>query len=441
MDNQKDESKIEDLLDKTDPVTETPSEQPQEPPQAVPAVDPPQQSQQDDDLFAGVSQTPPSPKQKPKKTRNALTGIIVIIVGVAILGGGAFGAAYYYGVLPSFLSDLIPERVEEPVPPTQEDVMVTEQEPTEAMEDVMEEEPESEFGKKLQEAVLERMAGIPIEGFDADILLGVFPILTEQDFDGVEALQGVYRYQGGTLNFILTERPEHSAARAISEKGMETLRAALLQQHQASSDEELIEKISIDHDSDDDRDGLPYRDEILFNTDPNNPDTDHDSFDDGQEIDGGYNPLGEGKGVFTNEQEEIRQQRRDAKRIVNIKQIQTALELYLTTQKTYPAELPGGQSENELGVDITVISDAGVTAGSSQGKIYMGKVPTDPSFVDNGNPCLETSASPCNATYKLGDSSFEILFFLERDSDRYEGGVNRATRDGSITAVTPSVSF
>jgi hypothetical protein len=43
--------------------------------------------------------------------------------------------------------------------------------------------------------------------------------------------------------------------------------------------------------SDDDHDGLPYRDEGTYGTDPNNPDTDGDGWSDGEEIQYETNPL------------------------------------------------------------------------------------------------------------------------------------------------------
>ena len=47
--------------------------------------------------------------------------------------------------------------------------------------------------------------------------------------------------------------------------------------------------------SDLDKDGLNFMDEIYQGTNPENPDTDGDGFLDGAEVEGGYNPLGDGK--------------------------------------------------------------------------------------------------------------------------------------------------
>ncbi|MCK4554808.1 hypothetical protein KAU19_07710, partial [Candidatus Parcubacteria bacterium] len=46
---------------------------------------------------------------------------------------------------------------------------------------------------------------------------------------------------------------------------------------------------------DSDNDGLTDAEEVIYGTDPNNPDTDGDSYLDGEEVRGGYNPNGEGK--------------------------------------------------------------------------------------------------------------------------------------------------
>jgi len=46
---------------------------------------------------------------------------------------------------------------------------------------------------------------------------------------------------------------------------------------------------------DSDEDGLSDEEEIFYGTDKNNPDTDGDGYLDGDEVEGGYNPQGEGK--------------------------------------------------------------------------------------------------------------------------------------------------
>jgi hypothetical protein len=56
----------------------------------------------------------------------------------------------------------------------------------------------------------------------------------------------------------------------------------------------LSEIGNFDIHSDADKDGLDFLQEILNGTDPNNPDTDGDGHNDGEEVKNGYNPDGEG---------------------------------------------------------------------------------------------------------------------------------------------------
>lgn len=58
---------------------------------------------------------------------------------------------------------------------------------------------------------------------------------------------------------------------------------------------EVLTKVSEDAKADDDGDGLRNSDEDKYETDRNNPDTDGDGYTDGVEVDGGFNPNGEGE--------------------------------------------------------------------------------------------------------------------------------------------------
>jgi hypothetical protein len=66
--------------------------------------------------------------------------------------------------------------------------------------------------------------GQPIEGFEPWMFMRVWPGLTAQDFNNVDALIGIYRYQNGEIVYDLNGEVElHSAARAISDEGMAEL--------------------------------------------------------------------------------------------------------------------------------------------------------------------------------------------------------------------------
>ena len=93
------------------------------------------------------------------------------------------------------------------------------------------------FGKEMTKPVSPD-GPIPIEGYDAGLLLGRYQELIEEDFDGVQALQGVYTMEDGELVFTLEAEAEHSAARTISPKGYETLLSNLIDRLELSIDSE-----------------------------------------------------------------------------------------------------------------------------------------------------------------------------------------------------------
>ena len=78
--------------------------------------------------------------------------------------------------------------------------------------------------KNTLEARVREEIGQPIEGYEPHMFLAVFPGLVPSDFDGVEASVGRYVLQQGRLVY----EPDatkliHSAAKAISHRGMATL--------------------------------------------------------------------------------------------------------------------------------------------------------------------------------------------------------------------------
>lgn len=114
---------------------------------------------------------------------------------------------------------------------------------------------------------------------------------------------------------------------------------------------------------------------------------------------------------------------RDARRISDIKQIQTALELYNADQGVYP----DGTGGITLGTGTAlVLCDAGFVADeSSCGTVYMGQVPTNfdqPSAIDD---YVYTTAAASATTYT-------ITFELEGDTAGLTGG------DGNSIEATPS---
>ena len=67
---------------------------------------------------------------------------------------------------------------------------------------------------------------------------------------------------------------------------------------------------------------------------------------------------------------------RDAKRIDDVKQIQTVLEFYFNDSDSYPYD--GGGGGYVLGVDVTCLGSGGFLAAGCSSPIYMGLVPSNP---------------------------------------------------------------
>jgi len=79
------------------------------------------------------------------------------------------------------------------------------------------------FTARLRAETVARV-GQPIEGFEPFMFMRAFPGLVASDFNDVDALIGLYRYQNGEVVYDLNGEVEtHSAARAISDEGMEQL--------------------------------------------------------------------------------------------------------------------------------------------------------------------------------------------------------------------------
>jgi len=94
-----------------------------------------------------------------------------------------------------------------------------------------------------------------------------------------------------------------------------------------------------------------------------------------------------------------REKSRDAKRVADIKQIQTALELYFTDQNAYPVAATaltlGGTSAVCLG------TNGFQAAGACTGTTYMGQVPSNPTPAGTTTPYAYVSTSG-SGTYSIG---------------------------------------
>lgn len=81
------------------------------------------------------------------------------------------------------------------------------------------------FKSALRSEVQKRI-GTPVEGYEPYMFLDAFPGLTESDFEGVQASIGYYTMRDGSLAYQ-TDNTKliHSAAKAITDRGMDRLLA------------------------------------------------------------------------------------------------------------------------------------------------------------------------------------------------------------------------
>ncbi len=113
---------------------------------------------------------------------------------------------------------------------------------------------------------------------------------------------------------------------------------------------------------------------------------------------------------------------RNSRRVSDIKQLQTALELYFSDASGYPAQGTKAQP-------VTTGSSGFTTLKSSSGTVYMGSVPANPqpggepyryrSIDDKGNDC---TTGVC--------ASYELTFSLEGKIGSLSAGAHVASPNG-----------
>ena len=111
-----------------------------------------------------------------------------------------------------------------------------------------------------------------------------------------------------------------------------------------------------------------------------------------------------------------RKKGRDAKRVGDIRQIQTALELYFNDNYVYPTE----ESAVTLGATGQLALCDGGFSDSCTTTTYMGIVPAAPT-------------PPTGNAYTYGGTTgdtYEIEFTLEEDTGGYSAGTYTASPDG-----------
>jgi general secretion pathway protein G len=130
---------------------------------------------------------------------------------------------------------------------------------------------------------------------------------------------------------------------------------------------------------------------------------------------------------------------RDAKRVSDIKQVQTAMELYFAENNSYPATNTVTQvlgDENNLCLDKDGFDDT--CAGGVANPIFMGQVPKDPPPNDVGYVYAATVTNPvCDGTSNQACPGYTLTFSLEGQTGSLAAGNYRATKDGIEVVAAP----
>ena len=102
------------------------------------------------------------------------------------------------------------------------------------------------FASRVRDLAINNSGGlIPIEGYDADLLMGALPALEPGDFDDVETFEGIYRFRNGVVVFERTmEQPISTAERTISEEGYETLLEHLKRRFSVTSEDDVLDHLA-----------------------------------------------------------------------------------------------------------------------------------------------------------------------------------------------------
>ena len=129
-----------------------------------------------------------------------------------------------------------------------------------------------------------------------------------------------------------------------------------------------------------------------------------------------------------------RQKSRDAKRVSDIKQMQTALELYYNDQNEYPKNIAAGV----LGQGVYECLGTGgfAAAGGCTGTIYMGQVPTNPQPFSDGN-CVDSATAAYSYDAPSDGTTYRITYCLGADTGGVDEGYSTACSAGIAGCSAP----
>ena len=134
-----------------------------------------------------------------------------------------------------------------------------------------------------------------------------------------------------------------------------------------------------------------------------------------------------------------RQKARDVKRIADIKQVQTALELYLSSAEEYPHHDSDPNDSVVLGDEATCLGSDGFATNCSGSTIYMGLLPSAPEPPSGDTYAYSAGEIGVGNCQTIADNCviYEIDFSIEGDVEGFNAGALCAMEIGIVQGVCP----
>jgi len=125
---------------------------------------------------------------------------------------------------------------------------------------------------------------------------------------------------------------------------------------------------------------------------------------------------------------------RDAKRVSDVRQVQTALELYFTDNNDYPGDSTGGAITLGTAGSTDSLSSTAGFSGTAGGTTYMGQVPAAPT-PPAGNSYSYDAFLNADGTGACPDvttvcATYDLLFTLETGTGNLSAGAHTASPSG-----------
>jgi len=120
-----------------------------------------------------------------------------------------------------------------------------------------------------------------------------------------------------------------------------------------------------------------------------------------------------------------RKKARDSKRVADINQMKTAMELWYNDKETYA----GGCGHSDEGTGV--LTKSCLSSGDNRNPYITWNTVTDPTEKGKGaTPCQSGVSETCDYTIKVSADDFEICFYLENGVGGLDAGLYHMSKGG-----------